>query len=173
MSGSNGNVLNPADNGAILNSGNGGDAGGLVPAPVLSRAVTFVLSGVPPTQPAQYANAVAFTSPIQGPVNAGDPVQIIGDLFVDVEAATLEAGATVELRDPLGRQTVAPGQWTIGATTAAPNPNDAQLTRLSFPVTGSTYGPVGAEVAAAVYVVNPSGGAAFAGWLVSVLRPQA
>ena len=142
-----------------------GAGGGLVPACVPGPGTS---AGAGPGG-LTYSNVLfrlpnAFATASQGPAAPGDPFAL-DDIVVDVETSTLEAGAVLIDRTPYGLGGGVPAYtYTIGAVTQAVNPNDANLTRFTFPVTG-TWGDFNTDLLIAIGVQNPSGGIGFAGYV--------
>lgn len=120
-----------------------------------------VLSSILSTDPAGFAGTVFNGDP------ANDPYSLTG-VVVDVETSTLEVGATLIDRIPLGLGGgVTEFTYTISNVASFPNPNDASLTRFRFDVDG-TIGVSGTFLAVAMGILNPSGGADFAGYFAVV-----
>lgn len=166
MSGSNGNVLNPADKGAILNPG--ATSEGIAPGVCLPLADAQIIGGGPGL-PSTFNNVIAFAVGIGGVVNPGDPVVFTAPpqgFLIDCEALTLQAGAAIVSRDQYGNA----GSITIDSATLAANPNDPALSRFTLEVS-ATYPNVGEFASLAVLVKNPDGGTTYAGQIVVVLLP--
>lgn len=94
---------------------------------------------------------------------AGSPFTLDG-CVVDVETATLEVGATLVDRAPYGLGGgIQPYTYSVSNVVQGANPNDANLTRFTFDITG-TWGSVGSFLLVAFGILNPSGGQDFAGY---------
>lgn len=94
---------------------------------------------------------------------AGSPFALDG-CVVDVETATLEVGATLVDRIPYGLGNgIQPYTYTVSNVVQGANPNDPNLTRFTFDISG-TWGSVGSFLLVAFGVLNPSGGQNFAGY---------
>lgn len=90
------------------------------------------------------------------------------EIVLDVETSTLEPGSGLIDRTPYGLNGFS---YSITNISSGPNPNDANLTRFSFLANG-TYGAPGNILIVAMGIVNPSGGASFAGYFVVENDPQ-
>lgn len=150
----------------------GGGAGIVVPATIpgpfgatqgaqsLGIPVTSVLAaigGLGEPEPASIS-AVGETPGDPWAFEPPDATEIV----LDVETSTLEFGATLIDRTPFG---LSGFTYSITNVSSGPNPIDPNLTRFSFLANG-TFGTVGTRLVVAMGILNPSGGASFAGYFV-------